>query len=289
MEYAKGAFGILNIEDFENEPMVLLDGGIESRFDESYFFDNRKRPNYGGYLFQYTLSGSGIFKTDRESFLLAPGMAFLTAIPQNNCYYLPEKSEFPWEFLYLHFDGSAVFPFFKKLFDECGGLLSIDPQNSAIQKALSLQNKMISGGHLAPYEGGEFLYSFLCELLRGQLHPASTQKESIAGQAALFMDQNFATLSGIDEVAKRLQFSPEHLSRSFRSEWGMSPIHYLNRLRIQSAMNDLLSGTDTVETIAHQNGFANGNYFSKVFRRYTGMAPNEYRHKKTGQIHNLSV
>lgn len=281
MEYTKGVFGVLNLGELKNEPMILLDGGIESRFHENYFFDNSKRPDYCGYLFQYTLSGCGMFKMNRQLIPLPVGTAFLTVVPQKNCYYLPKKADVPWEFLYLHFDGNAVAPFFEKLCECCGGILSIDPQASMISKAFALQKRMINGGHLAPYEGGEFLYGFLCELLRKQLHPSVSQKESIAGQAALLMEREFATLNGIDEIAKRLQLSPEHLSRSFRSEWGMTPIHYLNRLRIQSAMNDLLGCADTIDDIAVKNGFSNGNYFSKVFRRYTGMTPGEYRRKKT--------
>ena len=51
----------------------------------------------------------------------------------------------------------------------------------------------------------------------------------------------------------------------------------------------LLGSNDTIEVIAVKNGFANGNYFAKVFRRYTKMTPGEYRCKRTGQIRTLSV
>ena len=40
MYYTKGVFGVLNLESLPDEPMVLLDGGIESRYKEDYFFDN---------------------------------------------------------------------------------------------------------------------------------------------------------------------------------------------------------------------------------------------------------
>ena len=200
-----------------------------------------------------------------------------------------EETDEPWEFLYLHFDGSAVFPFFEKLTQHCGGIISIDAQTSCIQKALALHTRMISGGHLQPYEGGEFLYGFLCGLLRHVLHPAAFHTESTASQAALLMEKEFATIGSINEVAKRLHISSEHLSRSFHSEWGIAPVQYLNRKRIQSAMNDLLGSNDTIEVIAVKNGFANGNYFAKVFRRYTKMTPGEYRCKKAGQIRTLSV
>ena len=46
MYYTKGVFGVLNLESLPDEPMVLLDGGIESRYKEDYFFDNSCRSNY---------------------------------------------------------------------------------------------------------------------------------------------------------------------------------------------------------------------------------------------------
>lgn len=233
--------------------------------------------------------GAVLMNLMAKLFFLLPAQPFLPRSPEKSCYYLPEKTDEPWEFLYLHFDGSAVFPFFEKLTQHCGGIISIDAQTSCIQKALALHTRMISGGHLQPYEGGEFLYGFLCGLLRHVLHPAAFHTESTASQAALLMEKEFATIGGIDEVAKRLHISSEHLSRSFHSEWGIAPVQYLNRMRIQSAMNDLLGSTDTIEVIAVKNGFANGNYFAKVFRRYTKMTPGEYRCKKTGQIRTLSV
>ena len=177
--------------------------------------------------------GAVLMNLMAKLFFLLPAQPFFAAIPEKSCYYLPEKTDEPWEFLYLHFDGSAVFPFFEKLTQHCGGIISIDAQTSCIQKALALHTRMISGGHLQPYEGGEFLYGFLCGLLRHVLHPAAFHTESTASQAALLMEKEFATIGSIDEVAKRLHISSEHLSRSFHSEWGIAPVQYLNRMRIQ--------------------------------------------------------
>ena len=93
MYYTKGVFGVLNLESLPDEPMVLLDGGIESRYKEDYFFDNSCRSNYHGYLFQYTLSGCGAYESNGKTIFLTPGTAFFAAIPEKSCYYLPEKSD----------------------------------------------------------------------------------------------------------------------------------------------------------------------------------------------------
>ena len=76
MYYTKGVFGVLNLESLPDEPMVLLDGGIESRYKEDYFFDNSCRSNYHGYLFQYTLSGCGAYESNGKTIFLTPGTAF---------------------------------------------------------------------------------------------------------------------------------------------------------------------------------------------------------------------
>ena len=79
MCYTKGVFGVLNLESLPDEPMVLLDGGIESRYKEDYFFDNSCRSNYHGYLFQYTLSGCGAYESNGKTIFLTPGTAFFAA------------------------------------------------------------------------------------------------------------------------------------------------------------------------------------------------------------------
>lgn len=136
MYYTKGVFGVLNLESLPDEPMVLLDGGIESRYKEDYFFDNSCRSNYHGYLFQYTLSGCGAYESNGKTIFLTPGTAFFAAIPEKSCYYLPEKTDEPWEFLYLHFDGSAVFPFLKSLRSTAAVLFQLTRRQAAFKRRL---------------------------------------------------------------------------------------------------------------------------------------------------------
>ena len=82
MYYTKGVFGVLNLESLPDEPMVLLDGGIESRYKEGYFFDNSCRSNYHGYLFQYTLSGCGAYESNGKTIFLTPAQPFLPRSPK---------------------------------------------------------------------------------------------------------------------------------------------------------------------------------------------------------------
>lgn len=82
MEYREGLFGVLNMDEMENEPLVLLDGGIECRCGEAYDFYNGNRTEYGGFLFQYTLRGEGLFVRNGRECLVKKGSGFFVRFPE---------------------------------------------------------------------------------------------------------------------------------------------------------------------------------------------------------------
>ena len=94
--------------------------------------------------------------------------------------------------------------------------------------------------------------------------------------AVAVIQEEFPYLAGLDELAERLEVSKAHLIRSFTKSVGISPGKYLTRVRVEYAK--LLLGEEGVSItyVAEASGFANANYFAKVFRRETGMSPSEY-------------
>lgn len=277
MEYNRGIFGVLNQDDMEGQPLVLLDGGVESRLGETYDFYNDDRPGYEGFLFQYTLGGEGVFEKNNSGYKVRRGQGFLVQFPEKSRYYLENGRDEPWEFLYLHFLGDGAIPFVRKIRNICPNLMSLDESSPPIRMALHLQKRLTNGERLQKYQGGEFLYRFLCALLRETEHPAAQKKSSAVQRAAEIMEEEYPRLTGIEELAARLDLSPEHLSRAFKDEMGRAPLSYLTGLRLQSAMNDLLGTEWSIDSIARKNGFSNGNYFAKIFRKHVGISPGSYR------------
>ena len=282
MYYQMGSFGILNSDDIEDEPFILLDGGIERRCQETYDFDNRKRNHYGGFLFQYTLKGKGFFERGGCLYEVGENHGFLVTIPDESRYFLPENASEPWEFIYLHFDGEAALPFVRKIDSLGSGPFSVAASSTSILSALHLHKRLMEGGRLMPLEGGEFICHFLCSLTRDLISPRGINSHSLAGCAMDIMETEYQTLESIDVLAFRLGVSPAHLSRTFKSETGISPVRFLIRRRIQAAIFDLLNTEDSLDTIAARNGFSSGNYFCKVFRGHVGETPTEYRCRRRG-------
>ena len=97
------------------------------------------------------------------------------------------------------------------------------------------------------------------------------------------MQHEFAFLDGVGDLAEQLEVSQEYLTRTFRAHVGMTPGKYLNQIRVEHAKLLLQRGDHNVAFIADACGFANGNYFARVFRSCVGVSPSVYAREQAGQ------
>ena len=69
--------------------------------------------------------------------------------------------------------------------------------------------------------------------------------------------------------------------RIFKNYMKESLFDYILKYRIDQSLPDVLDGKDSLTEIALRVGFADSNYFSKVFHRIKGCSPREYRKRKS--------
>ncbi|MCM3703991.1 response regulator [Paenibacillus macerans] len=94
---------------------------------------------------------------------------------------------------------------------------------------------------------------------------------------ALNLDQNLSR----EKIAHQVFLNPDYLSRVFKKETGYSLSDYILLERIKLA-KELLSQTKVpVSSIASSVGYTNFSHFSKIFRKYAGIGPTEYRNRFT--------
>lgn len=80
-----------------------------------------------------------------------------------------------------------------------------------------------------------------------------------------------------ESLASMVYLTPDYLSHLFKRETGFSLTNYIIYERIEESKR-LLAGTDqNISEIATRCGFQNISYFSRQFRRFTGMTPREFR------------
>lgn len=105
--------------------------------------------------------------------------------------------------------------------------------------------------------------------------PAHTS--GLVKQTLAFLHQNYMRPITRWEIAEAVGVSEDYISRVFNRELNISPWDYLNRYRVLQAKNLLLKTTDTIGVIAHQVGFKDQAYFSRVFHKVTGISPQAFR------------
>jgi AraC-like DNA-binding protein len=97
------------------------------------------------------------------------------------------------------------------------------------------------------------------------------------------MDRAFARTLDIPAVAQVAHVSPAHFSRQFRATFGETPHRYLQRRRVERAM-ELLRETDRpVTEICFDVGFNSLGTFSRTFRGVVGESPSRYRDRFAGE------
>lgn len=82
----------------------------------------------------------------------------------------------------------------------------------------------------------------------------------------------------LESLASLVPVTPSYLSSTFSRVMGESVFTYLNRYRISQAQLLIARGDDKLYEVAEKCGFNDAAYFSKAFKKYTGLSPLEYRH-----------
>ena len=83
----------------------------------------------------------------------------------------------------------------------------------------------------------------------------------------------------MDDICRQFYISRSSLHLIAKKNFGMSMGEYITSARIKAAEKLLRTEEISIDTVAEKTGFGSGNYFCKVFRRYTGLTPGEYKAK----------
>ena len=100
-------------------------------------------------------------------------------------------------------------------------------------------------------------------------------------QSLQFIDEHLTTDISIDDIAFECALSTSRFKVKFKEQMGVTPLYYINSLKINRAKEMLKNSDLSVIDIAFALGFASSNYFSAVFKKFTGYSPVAYRKMKS--------
>lgn len=122
-----------------------------------------------------------------------------------------------------------------------------------------------------PYRTSQAPYFLECGL--------KSHSDANIAKAQRFIEQNYASIASVDEIASHVCLSSRHFKRRFKKSTGSSPLAYLQDMRIELAKKMLESTRDSVDDITMQIGYEDSSTFRRLFKRRTSLSPREYRDK----------
>jgi len=136
----------------------------------------------------------------------------------------------------------------------------------------------------APEEARQYIHRVMSQTIELRDCESKKQQRDLLTQAIRFIDGHFAEESiSLEKVARKVNVSPNYFSAIFSQEVGQTFIEYLTNKRIDEAKRMLRQADKRSSEVAVAVGYKDPHYFSFVFKKVTGLTPNEYRRENRQQ------
>ncbi len=147
-----------------------------------------------------------------------------------------------------------------------------------VEKIIDKNNSMSAGYELATKA---YLLLFLSlhienKLLTPVTLSTVTKKNTQRIKNVLsYIDMNYTQKITVEDLAQVINVSKYHFCRLFKTYTGLSPIEYINMIRINKAEELLRTSDCTITETAFEVGFENLSYFTRQFKRHKGILPSK--------------
>lgn len=121
------------------------------------------------------------------------------------------------------------------------------------------------------------------EVCRNILCKKEESNVSIVEKAKDYILRHFSEEITLDDVSEEMNITPYYFSKLFKDEAGVNFSDYLREIRMERAKYLLTEGKLPMKEICVQIGCADPNYFSRMFKKYVGVTPTEYKEGKTSE------
>lgn len=118
-----------------------------------------------------------------------------------------------------------------------------------------------------------------CFLKEAQTQARQVEREQkkLVQDALSYIDGHYGENINIRMLSRDFLVSQQYLTRVFKAAMGISPVKYINKVRIEQAKKLIRTTNENLSSIAFLVGFDNIYYFSRTFKQYEGISPLHYR------------
>jgi len=256
---------------------LIANAGHEAlRPGAAYAWDGTRRGASEMLIWQYTIAGRGKVSCGGKTFDVLPGEAMLLKVPEKHRYWLPEDSE-GWEFIFLTLSGSEVMRLGMEARKRLGVVIRHAAYSGVVRTASSILSESLADRLKSRFEISGRAYAFMMALL-SETNSREPKPSGFPLEAAReHCLAHIAEPLTVDDLAKSVNLSRWHFSRSFRKATGIAPHQYILEAKMGLASHLLLNTRYSVKEVACRCGFEDASYFCKTFKKTHGSAPGEFR------------
>ena len=234
--------------------------------------------SYGYFVLHYVASGKGIFRCQGKQYSLKKDNLFLI-FPNTEFYYVQDRDD-PWEYYWVSFLGLNAASYAQRCtFSPESPVLTTQSEEipELFRKLADLDRFVYSKDVKALSFATDLLGALMEEQGKNAREPGSQPKDYIS-TCLRYLSNHFSREDlSLREVADVVGLNPNYLSRLFMTTINIPFSRYLILLRLQKA-GHLLRDTDLlIKNIASSVGYPDPLYFSRIFKKYLGMSPQEFR------------
>ena len=244
---------------------------------------NLKMYSWFTYHILYITEGMGNVTIDNKRIDLPAGSLVFYLPGQYREYDLYRNSRS--KSYYIFFEGDACEEIVRELKLDARNVYNVGPD----MQLTSLFDNLVS-----EYSAKNDHYEYMCQsyllgILTSIARSASdeprvpTEYRQRINDVCRYMYENCERIESISSLAQICHLSESRFSHLFSSVMGTSPKNYLIRIRIEKAKELLANTENSIGRVSELVGLHDQNYFSRIFKRLTGISPTQYRENIASQ------
>jgi transcriptional regulator, araC family, putative len=105
--------------------------------------------------------------------------------------------------------------------------------------------------------------------------------KAIMEEVAAYLRQHADQELSLTDLAQYFHYSPSHLSRTFKKKMGFSIKQYVEALKMEKGIQEIVEGRQNVTETSIEAGYDSLGSFSNTFKRHTGLSPKKYYQEST--------
>jgi AraC family transcriptional regulator of arabinose operon len=124
-----------------------------------------------------------------------------------------------------------------------------------------------------------FILNLVADVLKHNLAKETSPKAELEKlkPAIDFMNNEFKRNPALEEIAEKSNLAPNYFHRVFKKHFGLTPLNYMLRMRMEIALRLLTTTTKNVKEIAYEAGYTNEFYFYRQFKKHYNYSPGKLK------------